>query len=356
VREVSIPRDVDATLARLEPAERAAVDLLSAYSVETTLTDIVRGLGRIGARVDGRQPKGDDVRPLLDMLTKQGLVVSGERYRVPSDVGHAAMRAAAREGTLERLTAIVRSIAPARKAVDKPISTWGAAVRELRLELYAGRWDPARALAQELPRHVFHDVCPSFHGARFAGLPEDLRSHALAGIVETKTTYLEPATEAIAMLEAEPKLTDGEHRILVERLVLSGRLDDAERRLAGSKSIESDVGRAFVCLLRGRPADALKAYHGPLSSAYISFGSYAVAAALATFTSHNIYGLRRQFEEARRFGQYVLGDVIGEGGTGRVCRAHHAFLRRDTAIKLLLPERLSEAAATPVEDPRRPVA
>lgn len=43
-------------------------------------------------------------------------------------------------------------------------------------------------------------------------------------------------------------------------------------------------------------------------------------------------------------GQYVLEDVIGEGGMGIVYRAHHQLLRRPTAVKLLHPERATERA------------
>jgi eukaryotic-like serine/threonine-protein kinase len=79
-----------------------------------------------------------------------------------------------------------------------------------------------------------------------------------------------------------------------------------------------------------------------IDTGYI-FGQHAiwsmVAIAIAGFAAAQTNKLRDEVQQARRFGQYVLKQKIGEGGMGEVFLAEHRLLKRPCVIKQIRQDR-----------------
>ncbi len=103
-------------------------------------------------------------------------------------------------------------------------------------------------------------------------------------------------------------------------------------------------------------ADAAEAYKPlrVLQLVFISLFLLLILCACIMFLfSYRDVVWRQRLSEAelklKRLGQYTLEEKIGEGGMGVVYRARHALMRRDTAIKLLLPGRADPASVARFE-------
>ncbi|HEU5072369.1 MAG TPA: hypothetical protein VFV96_18365, partial [Verrucomicrobiae bacterium] len=96
----------------------------------------------------------------------------------------------------------------------------------------------------------------------------------------------------------------------------------------------------------GTKVDAREAFHTlrvVRSVFLILFLLLLFTALLILLFSFSQARVRRRLTEAelkaRQLGQYHLQEKIGEGGMGSVYKAHHTLLRRETALKLLPPDK-----------------
>jgi serine/threonine-protein kinase len=65
-----------------------------------------------------------------------------------------------------------------------------------------------------------------------------------------------------------------------------------------------------------------------------------ICALLAGVPTHIRYRMEQDRIEAREFGSYRLGELLGRGGMGEIYRAEHRMLARPAAVKLVRPELL----------------
>lgn len=73
---------------------------------------------------------------------------------------------------------------------------------------------------------------------------------------------------------------------------------------------------------------------------YLALGAF-----LAIYCAHMLQGLRRELHDARRLGQYQLGERLGAGGMGEVYLAEHQLLKRPCALKLIKADIADNAVA-----------
>jgi serine/threonine-protein kinase len=108
------------------------------------------------------------------------------------------------------------------------------------------------------------------------------------------------------------------------------------------------AGATALFVLSGLPSWPVRQFLRPdwpagLHGVY--FGTWLAAlVAIATIVSRVLHQLRSDVKANRQLGQYVLAEKLGEGGMGVVYRATHALLRRETALKLLPPDRVGSEA------------
>ena len=64
-------------------------------------------------------------------------------------------------------------------------------------------------------------------------------------------------------------------------------------------------------------------------------GNIIILGAITIVVNKTLYNLRRKLFEAKRLGNYIIKEKLGEGGMGKVYVAEHAMIQRPTAVKVL---------------------
>ena len=199
---------------------------------------------------------------------------------------------------------------------------------------------------------ALNELLVSYSGARQHEVEEHLEhSTALAaGIAETARTA-----------------TDGDLRQLIAFCLREFRAYTLQvpEVMALRRSPSQNVAERLFVVYAGPAATQALAISGALADqqtalsaervqalARASYAVIAIALVMGLLSAGSLwvsYRLKLQvqnvLERAKRLGQYVLDERLGKGGMGEVYLAHHAMLRRPTAIKLLRSENAMDLRA-----------
>ncbi len=134
---------------------------------------------------------------------------------------------------------------------------------------------------------------------------------------------------------AAASVTNGEAGIHLE-----GYRDYRGIRVMGTWRWMDDLGFGLITEIDYH--EALRPLRPLIVACASLFGLVVLAAIGLLIYGRIVQRLKSRIAEVTQLGQYTLLEKIGEGGMGKVYRARHALLARDTAVKLLKPEAVSE--------------
>jgi superfamily II DNA or RNA helicase len=251
--------------------DSAIVDVLALMYDPAPRSTVAKAISSAGLY---RSLKLADLHARLQALTEADvLVADGESWAVAPAERHRVTLEIARRGDLERLADAVRAARPAKIGYHTPNGTWWDILRELRFALYGGRWaDVREGLSQAAD--PWPALVEGVDPAWFDPLPADLAADAAVKIVHDATVHLRPCPAWRERLEAIPPTTldDNQYHFLVGRLILEGRLDEAQRLAKARRSVQSAADLAWLRLLGGDAAGAAEAWEAALTAYLKEFG------------------------------------------------------------------------------------